>query len=47
MREGSINHRNIASFLKINGYYATDSEVDAIIRRLDVDADSKITFEEF
>lgn len=47
LREGALNHRNVASFLKMNGYYATESEINAIIRRLDVDADSKITYEEF
>ena len=42
-----MNHRNVATFLKINGYYATESEINAIIRRLDVDADSMITYDEF
>jgi aspartyl/asparaginyl beta-hydroxylase (cupin superfamily) len=39
LRENEINHRNIASFLKQNGHYATESELTAIIRRLDLDAD--------
>jgi hypothetical protein len=47
LREGGLNHRNIQSFLKINGFYATESELVAIVRRLDIDADSRITFEEF
>ena len=47
LREGALNNRNIQSFLKINGFYATESELVAIIRRLDVDADQKITYDEF
>ena len=39
LRDLALNARNIASFLRLNGYYATDSEIVAIIRRLDVDAD--------
>jgi Ca2+-binding EF-hand superfamily protein len=38
-RDYVLNHRNIQSFLRINGFYATDSEIVAIIRRLDIDAD--------
>jgi hypothetical protein len=38
-RDHALNSRNIQSFLRLNGFYATDSEVVAIIRRLDVDAD--------
>lgn len=39
VRENHINHRNLESFLKLNGHYATESELVAIIRRLDIDAD--------
>ena len=46
-RDHALNSRNIQSFLRLNGFYATDSEIVAIIRRLDVDADQKITYEEF
>jgi hypothetical protein len=46
-REYALNHRNVQSFLRINGYYATESEVVAIIRRLDVDADQKVSYDEF
>jgi Ca2+-binding EF-hand superfamily protein len=38
-RIGHIEHRHVADFLKKNGYYATEAELIAIIRRLDVDAD--------
>lgn len=39
IRRGHINNSEVQSFLKVNGYYATESEIIAIIRRLDVDAD--------
>jgi len=39
LRYGAIDERSIQSFLKLNGYYATESELTAIIRRLDIDAD--------
>jgi Ca2+-binding EF-hand superfamily protein len=38
-RDYNLNNRNIQQFLRLNGFYATDSEIVAIIRRLDVDAD--------
>ena len=47
LREGALNNRNILSFLKLNGFYATEQEIVAIIRRLDIDADQKITYDEF
>ena len=46
-RDLALNNRNIQSFLRLNGFYATDAEVTAIVRRLDVDADQKITYNEF
>ena len=46
-QDGFLNHRNILSFLRINGYYATDEEIIAIVRRLDEDADQRINFSEF
>lgn len=42
-----MNHRNILAFLRINGYYATDEEIIAIVRRLDEDADQRVNFSEF
>ena len=39
LRENNINNRNLASFMKFCGYYATDAEISAIVRRLDVDGD--------
>jgi len=47
LRLGYIEHRHVADFLKKNGHYATESELIAIIRRLDVDADQKIAFSEW
>lgn len=47
LRDYCLNHRNIQSFLRLQGHYATDSEVIAIIRRLDIDADQKVTYDEF
>ena len=38
-RDFALNARNIQSFLRLNGFFATDSEIVAIVRRLDVDAD--------
>jgi len=45
--EGDINPDNLRQFFKNNGYYPTEDEVIAIVRRLDVDADCKISYEEF
>lgn len=39
LREQALNSRSIQSFLRLNGFYATESEIIAIVRRLDVDAD--------
>lgn len=47
LRDYTLNHRNIQSFLRLNGFVATDSEVIAIIRRLDSDGDNKVTLDEF
>jgi Ca2+-binding EF-hand superfamily protein len=47
LRDYVLTHRSIQSFLRTNGFVATDGEVIAIIRRLDSDGDNKITLEEF
>jgi Ca2+-binding EF-hand superfamily protein len=47
LNDGSINPDNLRAFLKNNGYFPKEEEVIAIIRRLDVDADAKISYEEF
>jgi Ca2+-binding EF-hand superfamily protein len=45
--EGDVNPDNIRSFIKNNGYYPSEDEVIAVVRRLDVDADCKINYAEF
>jgi Ca2+-binding EF-hand superfamily protein len=45
--DGFLNYRNLQLFLKGQGYFATDEELIAIIRRLDADADQKVTYQEF
>jgi Ca2+-binding EF-hand superfamily protein len=47
LRLGHIESRHVDSFLRKNGHNALESELIAIIRRLDVDADQKITFSEW
>lgn len=47
LRDYSLNHRNIQTFLRLNGFIATDAEVIAIIRRLDSDGDNKVALDEF
>lgn len=47
LREYGLNHRNIQSFLRLNGFYASDGEVISMIRRIDADGDNRVTFEEF
>lgn len=47
LRDYSLNHRNIQTFLRLNGFLATDSEVIAIIRRLDSDGDNRVLLDEF
>ena len=45
--EGALNYNNIMNFCRMNSWRASESEVIAIIRRLDVDADQQITVNEF
>lgn len=47
LREYVLNHRNIQSFLRLNGFIATDGEVISMIRRIDSDGDNRVTLEEF
>ena len=44
---GFIDRRNMKSFLKKHGYIASTEEVIAIIRRMDLDADARLTKQEF
>lgn len=45
--EGFLNYNNIMNFCRMNSYRASESEIIAIVRRLDIDADQRITFNEF
>jgi Ca2+-binding EF-hand superfamily protein len=38
-QEGYLNGRNIQTFLRLNGHFASDEEIIAIVRRMDADAD--------
>ena len=42
-----IDYVNLKRFLKTNGFIATERDLTAIIRRLDLNADAKISFTEF
>lgn len=44
---GFIDSRNLKSFFRNNKYKASDEDCLAILRRMDLDADSKLTKEEF
>lgn len=44
---GYIDRRNLKMFLKKHGYIATNEDVVAIIRRMDLDADARLTKQEF
>lgn len=44
---GFIDTRNIKGFFRNNKYKATDEDCIALIRRMDLDADSKLTIEEY
>jgi len=45
--EGFINVNNLTIFLRSNGMYPTDREVNAIIRRMDTSCISKINYSDF
>lgn len=44
---GFIDRKNLKSFLRKHNYVASTSECMAIIRRLDLDADARISRQEF
>jgi Ca2+-binding EF-hand superfamily protein len=44
---GFVDQRNLKSFFRNNKYKATDQDCVAIIRRLDLDGQSKLTKDEF
>lgn len=43
---GYVDQKNLPTFFKKNKLNPTDADVEAIIRRLDLDADGKLTQEE-
>lgn len=45
--DGFINFSSLLNFFRINGYNPTETEVIAVVRRLDCDADQRINYEEF
>ena len=45
--DGHLDHFNLKRFLRKNGHLATDEELIAIIRRIDTNADSKLSYNEF
>jgi Ca2+-binding EF-hand superfamily protein len=45
--EGFINVNNLSIFLRSNGFYPTDREIKAIIRRIDTSSISKINYSDF
>ena len=45
--EGSINIVNLQDFFRAFGNYLVESEVFAIVRRIDTDGDARLCFEEF
>jgi len=47
LSEANVNIHNLGQFLKNNGYYATERELLAIIRRIDTDGDAKLSYSEF
>lgn len=41
-RNGAIDFKNLMDFCKLNGFKASDAEIVAIVRRMDVDADQRV-----
>jgi hypothetical protein len=45
--DGRIDTHNLGSFLRSTGHYASERELLAIIRRMDADGDSRLSYAEF
>ena len=45
--EGNINMANLQEFFRAFGNYLVETELFAIVRRIDTDGDGRINFEEF
>ena len=46
-QEGHINISNLQEFFRAFGNYLVETEVFAIIRRVDTDGDARLSYEEF
>lgn len=46
-QEGAINRGNLSDFLRQNGFFATERELTAIIRRMDTSCTGKVTYSDF
>jgi Ca2+-binding EF-hand superfamily protein len=44
---GYIDAKNLKNFLRKHGYLASEADIMAIIRRMDLDGDARIGKEEF
>ena len=44
---GFIDKKNLTQFLRRNGAKASETDCFAIIRRLDLDCDARLTYQEF
>lgn len=44
---GFVDRKNLKSFLRKHGHVSTNEEVMAIIRRMDLDADARLSKDEF
>jgi Ca2+-binding EF-hand superfamily protein len=45
--DGRIDTHNLGSFLRSTGHYGSESELLAIIRRIDTDGDARLSYAEF
>lgn len=45
--EGFLNQANLTDFFRSHGIYLVPNEVFAILRRVDIDGDARISFHEF
>ena len=45
--DGRVDPMNLGSFLRSCGHYATETELLAIIRRIDTDGDARLSYAEF
>jgi hypothetical protein len=46
-QEGFLSHKGLQVFQRLNGHFASDEEIIAIVRRLDADASQRISYQEF